>query len=233
MSKSFLIEDFEPATFALFRRGEFDARVEAGLEELRDCCACPRNCHIDRLKDERRVCNVGRYAIVSSAFPHFGEEDCLRGWKGSGTIFFGLCNLRCVFCQNWDISQQHAGKECTGEEIADLALALQARGCPRIISAPPRDAGPGRRGGGDLRLARERGFARYLCQHHGPVPARAPRGHDAKIRRHQPPTAAVGEASRIRGRARCGFGSGDTIFISSDNGRVTIFKSFELSMVSP
>ena len=66
-----------------------------------------------------------RYAIVSSAFPHFGEESVLQGWNGSGTIFFGLCNLRCVFCQNWDISQQKNGWELKPEEIADLMLKLQ------------------------------------------------------------------------------------------------------------
>ena len=66
-----------------------------------------------------------RHAVVSSAFPHFGEESVLQGWNGSGTIFFGLCNLRCVFCQNWDISQQKRGWELKGEEIADLMLKLQ------------------------------------------------------------------------------------------------------------
>jgi len=68
-----------------------EERVEAALKELEDCCVCPRDCHVNRLNDEKRVCNTGRHAIVSSAFPHFGEEDCLRGWRGSGTIFFGLC----------------------------------------------------------------------------------------------------------------------------------------------
>ena len=66
-----------------------------------------------------------RYAIVSSAFPHFGEESVLQGWNGSGTIFFGMCNLRCVFCQNWDISQKKNGWELKPEEIADLMLKLQ------------------------------------------------------------------------------------------------------------
>ena len=89
------------------------------------------------LTDERRVCHTGRHAVVSSAFPHLGEEDCLRGWHGSGTIFFGLCKLRCVFCQNWEISQRERGRELTAEEIADAALALQARGCHNIHLVPP------------------------------------------------------------------------------------------------
>ncbi len=138
----FLLADFEPACVQLYRRGEMEARVRAALEELADCCACPRNCHVNRLNDEMRVCHTGRHAIVSSAFPHFGEEDCLRGWNGSGTIFFGLCNLRCVFCQNWDISQQRSGKPCTAEEIADLMLDLQARGCHNINFVTPEHVAP-------------------------------------------------------------------------------------------
>ena len=72
-----------------------------------------------------RIKFAGRKAIVSSAFPHFGEESVLQGWNGSGTIFFGMCNLRCVFCQNWDISQKKNGWELGPEEIADLMLKLQ------------------------------------------------------------------------------------------------------------
>ncbi len=138
----FLLRDFEPAYLATYRNGGLEARVRAALAELADCCACPRNCHVNRLENHRRVCHTGRYAIVSSAFAHFGEEDCLRGWNGSGTVFFGLCNLRCVFCQNWDISQKPAGRECTAEEIADLALALQAQGCHNINFVTPEHVVP-------------------------------------------------------------------------------------------
>jgi putative pyruvate formate lyase activating enzyme len=94
------------------------------------------------LKDEQRVCHTGRHAVVSSAFPHFGEEDCLRGYKGSGTIFFGLCNLRCVFCQNWDISQKAAGRELGAEAIAEIALELQDRGCHNINFVTPEHVVP-------------------------------------------------------------------------------------------
>jgi putative pyruvate formate lyase activating enzyme len=70
----------------------------------------PRTLHTaDRLKDELGVCKVGRKALVSTVAPHFAEEAPLQGWRGSGTVFFSGCNLRCVFCQNWDISQQRAG----------------------------------------------------------------------------------------------------------------------------
>ncbi len=138
----FLLEAFEPVYLRTWRRGELPGKVEAGLGELACCRACPRNCRIDRLADEQRVCHTGRHAIVSSAFPHFGEEDCLRGWRGSGTIFFGLCNLRCVFCQNWDISQRERGRELPAEAIAELALELQARGCHNLNFVTPEHVAP-------------------------------------------------------------------------------------------
>jgi putative pyruvate formate lyase activating enzyme len=138
----FLLNPFEPAYLALYRSGELDQRVAAGLRELEDCCACPRNCHVNRMADQTRVCHTGRYARVASAFPHFGEEDCLRGWSGSGTIFFSLCNLRCVFCQNWDISQKAVGSECPPEKIATLMLDLQDRGCHNINFVTPEHVVP-------------------------------------------------------------------------------------------
>lgn len=83
--------------------------------------------------------------MVSSFFPHFGEEDCLRGWNGSGTIFFGHCNLRCVFCQNFDISQDikpAAERGSTPREIADMMLWLQAQGCHNINFVTPEHVAP-------------------------------------------------------------------------------------------
>jgi putative pyruvate formate lyase activating enzyme len=94
------------------------------------------------MANETKICNTGRYARVASAFPHFGEEDCLRGWKGSGTIFFSLCNLRCVFCQNWDISQRSVGRELRPEQIADLMLDLQQRECHNINFVTPEHVAP-------------------------------------------------------------------------------------------
>jgi putative pyruvate formate lyase activating enzyme len=138
----FVIEDYEPVYLQTWRSGLLEEKVAAALEELRDCRVCPRNCRIDRLKDERRVCHTGRHAIVSSAFAHFGEEDCLRGDKGSGTVFFGMCNLRCVFCQNWDISQKEAGRELGPEAIAELALRLQDQGCHNINFVTPEHVVP-------------------------------------------------------------------------------------------
>ncbi len=94
--------DFAPAYLRTYEEGRLRDKVEEALEALRDCTLCPRNCHVDRLADRFAVCKVGRYARVSSFFPHFGEEDVLRGWAGSGTIFFAWCNLRCVFCLHPD-----------------------------------------------------------------------------------------------------------------------------------
>ena len=117
VDKRFVIDEFEPASFKLFRAGKIEERITAGLREL-ESSACPRNCHINRLENEARVCFTGRYAKVGSAFAHFGEEDCLRGWNGSGTIFFSLCNLRCVFCQNWDMANSRSvpsARRCYGK----------------------------------------------------------------------------------------------------------------------
>jgi putative pyruvate formate lyase activating enzyme len=138
----FVIEDFEPAAVGTWRSGGLDAKVEAARAELADCVACPRDCHVDRLRDERGVCHTGRRPFVASAFAHHGEEDCLRGWHGSGTIFFSFCNLKCVFCQNWDISSQEAGAELTAEQIADVMLHLQHAGCHNINFVTPEHVAP-------------------------------------------------------------------------------------------
>jgi putative pyruvate formate lyase activating enzyme len=88
------------------------------------------------------VCKTGRYAQVSSSFPHLGEEDCLRGWRGSGTVFFSRCNLRCVFCQNFDISQTHKGQEVGPTELASMMLELQEAGCHNINFVTPEHVVP-------------------------------------------------------------------------------------------
>ena len=141
IDSQFILDPFQPAYVALTPQ-EMSRRVGRGLRELEDCCACPRHCHVNRLENKTRVCHTGRYARVASAFPHFGEEDCLRGWRGSGTIFFSLCNLRCVFCQNWDISQQADGNETKPDRIAELMLDLQERGCHNINFVTPEHVVP-------------------------------------------------------------------------------------------
>ena len=120
-------------------------RARQALEALADCRACPRDCGVNRLEDRWSACKTGRYAVVSSFFPHFGEEDCLRGWNGSGTIFFAHCNLRCVFCQNFDISQDikpAAERGATPREIAAMMLWLQDQGCHNINFVTPEHVAP-------------------------------------------------------------------------------------------
>ena len=126
----------------LYESGELHRRVEQSLAGLENCRVCPWDCEIDRLADKKKVCRTGRYARVSSHFPHFGEEDCLRGWNGSGTIFFAWCNLRCVFCQNYDISQQEAGTEVGPEQLAEMMLELQEMGCHNINLVTPEHVVP-------------------------------------------------------------------------------------------
>ena len=128
---------FQPAYLRLHRSGELARRVEEALAGLADCMLCPRDCHVNRLADRFAVCKTGRYAIVSSHFAHFGEEDCLRGWNGSGAIFFSWCNLRCVFCQNYDISWEGEGHRTRPEELATMMLRLQAQGCHNINFVTP------------------------------------------------------------------------------------------------
>jgi putative pyruvate formate lyase activating enzyme len=106
------------------------------------CLVCPRLCKVDRRADEKGLCGIGRHAIVASYFPHCGEEDCLRGWRGSGTIFFSGCNLRCVFCQNHDISWEVRGERATAERLAEMMLELQAIGCHNINFVTPEHVVP-------------------------------------------------------------------------------------------
>jgi len=124
--------DFEPAYLALHRSGELRRRAQQAVQSLADCRVCPRNCGVNRLADRTAACKTGRYAKVGSYFPHFGEEDCLRGWNGSGTIFFSLCNLRCVFCQNYDISQVGEGQETSAERLAEMSRMLLQTQPPAI-----------------------------------------------------------------------------------------------------
>jgi putative pyruvate formate lyase activating enzyme len=133
---------FEPAYLRLYESGELTGRVGRGLELLADCTVCPRDCHVDRLQDKYAVCKTGRYAVVSSHFAHLGEENCLRGWNGSGTIFFSWCNLRCVFCQNYDISWQGGGRATPPDQLARMMLSLQERGCHRRARHPAGPTGP-------------------------------------------------------------------------------------------
>jgi putative pyruvate formate lyase activating enzyme len=128
---------FEPAYLQLLRSGELQERIPRAYEHLSICDVCARNCKVDRRAGQVGVCRTGDRAKVSSHGPHLGEEDPLRGWHGSGTIFFTRCNLKCQFCQNSDISQADAGYEVEPEELASIMLELQVRGCHNINFVSP------------------------------------------------------------------------------------------------
>jgi putative pyruvate formate lyase activating enzyme len=133
----------EPPYVALHREGELGRRAARALELLGEPCrVCPRLCSVDRLNDERGLCRIGRRAMVASYFPHFGEENCLRGTSGSGTIFYSGCNLRCVFCQNFSVSWQVQGEEVSAERLAGMMLELQAIGCHNINFVTPEHVVP-------------------------------------------------------------------------------------------
>jgi putative pyruvate formate lyase activating enzyme len=133
----------EPPYVELHRCGELARRAGEAMELLgRPCRVCPRECSVDRLADERGLCKTGRRAVVASHFPHFGEENCLRGWRGSGTIFFGGCNLRCVFCQNFEVSWQVQGQEVEPDGLAAMMLELQEVGCHNINWVTPEHVVP-------------------------------------------------------------------------------------------
>jgi putative pyruvate formate lyase activating enzyme len=134
---------WEPPYLALARSGELERRTAEALELLGErCTVCPRGCKVDRRADIPGLCAVGRRAVVASHFPHFGEEDCLRGRRGSGTIFFSGCNLRCVFCQNHDISWRLRGERVTPERLATMMLELQAIGCHNVNWVTPEHVVP-------------------------------------------------------------------------------------------
>jgi putative pyruvate formate lyase activating enzyme len=133
-----------PPAYLELSRGELEGRIEAAWDLMRGTCrVCPRGCKVDRASDDRRgFCRAGAKAAVSSFGPHFGEEPPLVGRGGSGTIFFASCNLACVYCQNWQISQARHGDEATPRELARMMLWLQARGCHNVNFVSPSIYGP-------------------------------------------------------------------------------------------
>jgi putative pyruvate formate lyase activating enzyme len=128
---------FRPAYLETLNQGLFPGKVADAMEMLRSCNVCPRGCAINRLAEETGFCGIGSKAVVSSWGAHFGEETCLVGSGGSGTIFFTSCNLKCVFCQNYEISHLMEGQEVTTRRLADVMLELQQEGCPNINFVTP------------------------------------------------------------------------------------------------
>lgn len=126
-----------PGYLQLYENGELARRIATAREILRDCTLCPRQCHVNRLAGEQGVCRTGELPVVASFGPHFGEERPLVGQHGSGTIFFAWCNLKCVFCQNYDISQRGEGREVALEEMASMMVALWRQGCHNLNFVTP------------------------------------------------------------------------------------------------
>jgi putative pyruvate formate lyase activating enzyme len=133
------VSGLEPVYLALSRSGELKRRVQAAYERMHACDLCGRECRVDRY-EQPGTCRTGTRAVVSSFGPHSGEEDPLRGYRGSGTIFFAWCNLNCQYCQNYDISQLGRGEDTEPEDIASMMLALQAQGCHNINFVSPTHA---------------------------------------------------------------------------------------------
>lgn len=132
--------DFVPSYLALHHSGELHRRVEKLEAMLASCTICPHDCGNNRLTDEIARCYSGYLPIVSSYTPHFGEEPALVGTHGVGNIFFGNCNLRCIYCQNYLISQNwkvEKQNEVSFERLAEMMLELQERGCHAIGFVSP------------------------------------------------------------------------------------------------
>ncbi len=122
-----------------------EERVQALEQLLRSCTVCPKDCGNNRLNDEIAACYSGSLPIVSSYTAHFGEEPCLSGTRGAGNIFFGNCNLRCVYCQNYQISQtwkEQKKNEVSHERLAEMMIELQDRGCHNIGFVSPTHFAP-------------------------------------------------------------------------------------------
>lgn len=121
------------------KSGELAEKIARGKEMLRNCTLCPRNCSVNRLAGEKGYCGIADRLEVASYGPHFGEEQVLVGEKGSGTIFFCGCNLRCVFCQNYSISHCAEGEclEVDSRQLAAIMLELQEQGCHNINLVTP------------------------------------------------------------------------------------------------
>lgn len=134
-----------PSYTELLRTGELASRVERLMDMLRVCRICPRDCDVNRLNNEVAACYSGLQPIVSTYTPHFGEEPALVGTRGAGNVFLGLCNLRCVYCQNYQISQrfkEQRQNEVSFERLAEIFIELQEQGCHNINWVSPTHFAP-------------------------------------------------------------------------------------------
>ena len=132
--------NFIPSYIELLHNGELYKRAEKAYASLASCTSCPRDCNVDRINDEYGICTSGHLPIVSSYTPHFGEEPVLSGTNGAGNIFFGNCNLKCIYCQNFEISQNpkiEKEKEVSHSRLAEIMIELQSKSCHNIGLVSP------------------------------------------------------------------------------------------------
>lgn len=122
---------------ALYQSGQLLQRVREAYRRLSACDLCPHDCGVDRLAGELGICGAGLKPKIASANLHKGEEPPISGTKGSGTVFFSGCSLKCVFCQNYPISQFGNGEEITTRELATRILKLQRQGAHNINFVTP------------------------------------------------------------------------------------------------
>lgn len=129
--------DVLPAYRARLTREELKSRAAVLKELMRECVLCPHECGAQRLDGRYGVCRSTSDVMISSAGPHYGEEAPLIGTRGSGTVFFTSCNLKCTFCQNYDVSQMRLGRLVSERELAEIMLRLQRSGCHNINLVTP------------------------------------------------------------------------------------------------
>ncbi len=132
--------NFTPSYIELLHSDILKDRAEKAFINLNSCTSCPRDCNVNRINGELGICTSGYLPIVSSYTPHFGEEPVLSGTKGAGNIFFGNCNLKCIYCQNFEISQNpksESQNKVTHERLAEIMIELQNRDCHNIGLVSP------------------------------------------------------------------------------------------------
>lgn len=131
---------FEPSYIKLLQNSELKIRADKAYANLSSCTSCPRDCKVNRIENELGICSSGHLPIVSSYTPHFGEEPVLSGTNGAGNIFFGNCNLKCIYCQNFEISQNpkiERQKEVSHNRLAEIMIELQNKSCHNIGLVSP------------------------------------------------------------------------------------------------
>lgn len=130
------LPDF-PSYMKLYKEGTLAERIKQLHSVYENCRLCPRDCRVNRIKGQTGRCQASAEVKVSSAVPHFGEESPLVGRRGSGTIFFSNCGLRCIYCQNYSISIEGEGIEISDKRLAEAMIKLQKLGCHNINLVTP------------------------------------------------------------------------------------------------